>query len=163
MCWQTAIDCREKAWGSRCRNSIEWAAGRSARPLLVVRRQRARAIAPGPSIKRIFSIFEIKKGSRGNGLGLARSAKKSCDEHGGDIRRSKRARERRVKGQTVSYIELSHPRPRPRFAAPEKNECSIPLAPARPPRAAVGGVRWRRFIGIMGIMATCVWGTACCK
>src|SRR4029079_10557758 len=40
---------------------------------------------PPDDIKRIFSVFESKKGSRGTGLGLPVS-QKIMREHGGDIR-----------------------------------------------------------------------------
>jgi two-component system NtrC family sensor kinase len=77
-----AIDACEKRENGRVEVSVEWAA--DDRLVHIVVADNGEGIAPD-DIKRIFSIFESKKGSRGTGLGLAVS-QKIMREHGGDIR-----------------------------------------------------------------------------
>ena len=77
-----AIDACEKRDQAEVAVSIEWSPG-DARVRIVVA-DNGEGIAP-EDIKRIFSVFESKKGSRGTGLGLPVS-QKVMREHGGDIR-----------------------------------------------------------------------------
>jgi len=77
-----AIDACEKREAGRVDVSIEWAP--DDRLVHIVVADNGEGIA-AEDIKRIFSIFESKKGSRGTGLGLAVS-QKIMREHGGDIR-----------------------------------------------------------------------------
>ena len=77
-----AIDACEKREAPRVEVSIEWAPGE--RFVHIVVADNGEGIAP-EDIKRIFSVFESKKGSRGTGLGLPVS-QKIMREHGGDIR-----------------------------------------------------------------------------
>jgi signal transduction histidine kinase/pSer/pThr/pTyr-binding forkhead associated (FHA) protein len=77
-----AIDACEKREGARVEVSVEWSAGEQFVHIVVA--DNGEGIAPD-DIKRIFSIFESKKGSRGTGLGLPVS-QKIMREHGGDIR-----------------------------------------------------------------------------
>jgi two-component system NtrC family sensor kinase len=77
-----AIDACEKRESARVDLSVEWSAGE---PLVhIVIADNGEGIAPD-DVKRIFSIFESKKGARGTGLGLPVS-QKIMREHGGDIR-----------------------------------------------------------------------------
>jgi len=77
-----AIDACEKRDAARVEVSINWKAGDRCVEVIVA--DNGEGIAP-EDIKRIFSIFESKKGARGTGLGLSVSQKIMC-EHGGDIR-----------------------------------------------------------------------------
>jgi signal transduction histidine kinase len=77
-----AIDACEKREAPQVEVSIEWAPGE--RLVHIVVADNGEGIAP-EDIKRIFSVFESKKGSRGTGLGLPVS-QKIMREHGGDIR-----------------------------------------------------------------------------
>jgi len=77
-----AIDACEKCETPQVEVSIEWAPGE--RLVHVVVADNGEGIAP-EDIKRIFSVFESKKGSRGTGLGLPVS-QKIMREHGGNIR-----------------------------------------------------------------------------
>jgi signal transduction histidine kinase len=62
--------------------AIDWSSG--DRLLHIVIADNGEGIAPD-DIKRIFSVFESRKGARGTGLGLPVS-QKILREHGGDIR-----------------------------------------------------------------------------
>jgi signal transduction histidine kinase/pSer/pThr/pTyr-binding forkhead associated (FHA) protein len=62
--------------------SIDWSPGQ--RLVNIVVRDNGEGIPP-EDLKKIFSVFESKKGSRGTGLGLPVS-QKIMREHGGDIR-----------------------------------------------------------------------------
>jgi signal transduction histidine kinase len=77
-----AIDACEKRDAARVEVSISWKAGDRCVEIVVA--DNGEGIAPD-DIKRIFSIFESKKGARGTGLGLPVS-QKIMREHGGDIR-----------------------------------------------------------------------------
>ena len=77
-----AIDACEKREAAKVAVSIEWAP--EDRLVRIVVADNGAGIAP-EDIKRIFSVFESKKGSRGTGLGLPVS-QKILREHGGDIR-----------------------------------------------------------------------------
>jgi two-component system NtrC family sensor kinase len=77
-----AIDACEKREGAKVEASLEWAPG--DRLLHIVVADNGEGIAP-EDIKRIFSVFESRKGARGTGLGLPVS-QKIMREHGGDIR-----------------------------------------------------------------------------
>jgi signal transduction histidine kinase len=77
-----AIDACEKRDGARVDVSVEWSSGEQFVHIVVA--DNGEGIAPD-DIKRIFSIFESKKGARGTGLGLPVS-QKIMREHGGDIR-----------------------------------------------------------------------------
>jgi two-component system, NtrC family, sensor kinase len=77
-----AIDACDKRESARVEISIEWAPG--DRCVHIVVADNGEGIA-ADDLKRIFSIFESKKGSRGTGLGLPVS-QKIMREHGGDIR-----------------------------------------------------------------------------
>jgi signal transduction histidine kinase len=77
-----AIDACEKRDAARVEVSISWKAGERCVEIIVA--DNGEGIAPD-DIKRIFSIFESKKGARGTGLGLPVS-QKIMREHGGDIR-----------------------------------------------------------------------------
>ena len=76
-----AIDACEKQDGAKVEVSIEYALG--DRTVRIVVADNGEGIAP-EDIKKIFSIFESRKGSRGTGLGLPVS-QKILREHGGDI------------------------------------------------------------------------------
>jgi signal transduction histidine kinase len=77
-----AIDACEKREGARVEVSIEWTPGDRLIHLVVA--DNGEGIAPD-DIKRIFSVFESRKGARGTGLGLPVS-QKILREHGGEIR-----------------------------------------------------------------------------
>jgi signal transduction histidine kinase len=77
-----AIDACEKRESAQVEVSVEWAAGERYVHLVVA--DNGEGIAE-EDLKRIFSVFESKKGSRGTGLGLPVS-QKIMREHGGDIR-----------------------------------------------------------------------------
>ncbi len=77
-----AIDACEKREGARVEVSVEWSPGEQFVHIVVA--DNGEGIAEG-DLKRIFSIFESKKGARGTGLGLPVS-QKIMREHGGDIR-----------------------------------------------------------------------------
>jgi signal transduction histidine kinase len=77
-----AIDACEKREAACVEIAVEWAPG--DRFVHIVVADNGEGIAPD-DIKRIFSVFESKKGSRGTGLGLPVS-QKIMREHGGDIR-----------------------------------------------------------------------------
>jgi signal transduction histidine kinase len=77
-----AIDASEKRDSARVEISVDWKTG--DRCVEVVVADNGEGIAPD-DIKRIFSIFESRKGARGTGLGLPVS-QKIMREHGGDIR-----------------------------------------------------------------------------
>jgi len=77
-----AIDACEKREGARVEASIEWTPG--DRLIHIVVADNGEGIAP-EDIKRIFSVFESRKGARGTGLGLPVS-QKILREHGGEIR-----------------------------------------------------------------------------
>lgn len=77
-----AIDACEKREGAEVEVAIDWLAG--DRFVHIVVADNGEGIAP-EDIKRIFSVFESKKGSRGTGLGLPVS-QKIMREHGGEIR-----------------------------------------------------------------------------
>jgi len=77
-----AIDACEKREAAQVEVKVEWAAGE--RLVQIVVADNGEGIAPEDQ-KRIFSVFESKKGSRGTGLGLPVS-QKIMREHGGDIR-----------------------------------------------------------------------------
>lgn len=77
-----AIDACEKRESARVEVSVEWSTGEQFVHIVIA--DNGEGIAPD-DIKRIFSIFESKKGSRGTGLGLPVS-QKIMREHGGDIR-----------------------------------------------------------------------------
>ena len=77
-----AIDACEKREAARVDVSIEWSPG--DRLVHIVVADNGEGIAP-EDVKRIFSVFESKKGARGTGLGLPVS-QKIMREHGGDIR-----------------------------------------------------------------------------
>jgi signal transduction histidine kinase len=77
-----AIDACEKCDTGQVEVSIGWAAGD---PLIQIGVADNGEGIPPEDLKRIFSIFESKKGSRGTGLGLPVS-QKIMREHGGDIR-----------------------------------------------------------------------------
>ncbi|MBC7853930.1 MAG: ATP-binding protein, partial [Pirellulaceae bacterium] len=76
-----AIDACEKQDGSRAEVSIEYTLG--DRTVRIVVADNGEGIAPD-DIKKIFSVFESRKGARGTGLGLPVS-QKILREHGGDI------------------------------------------------------------------------------
>jgi signal transduction histidine kinase len=77
-----AIDACEKREAARVEVAIEWEPGDSLVRIMVA--DNGEGIA-ADDLKRIFSVFESKKGSRGTGLGLPVS-QKILREHGGDIR-----------------------------------------------------------------------------
>jgi nitrogen-specific signal transduction histidine kinase len=77
-----AIDACEKRPGARVEVSIEWSPGDRLVHIEVA--DNGEGIA-AEDVKRIFSVFESKKGSRGTGLGLPVS-QKILREHGGEIR-----------------------------------------------------------------------------
>lgn len=77
-----AIDACEKRESAQVEISVEWTAG--DRYVHIVVADNGEGIAE-EDLKRIFSVFESKKGSRGTGLGLPVS-QKIMREHGGDIR-----------------------------------------------------------------------------
>jgi signal transduction histidine kinase len=77
-----AIDACEKRPEARVEVSLEWAPGE--RLVHIVVADNGEGIPP-EDVRRIFSVFESKKGSRGTGLGLPVS-QKILREHGGDIR-----------------------------------------------------------------------------
>ncbi len=77
-----AIDACEKREAAAVEVSIEWSPGE--RLLHIVVADNGEGIAED-DLKRIFAVFESKKGSRGTGLGLPVS-QKILREHGGDIR-----------------------------------------------------------------------------
>jgi signal transduction histidine kinase len=77
-----AIDACEKREAAHVDVAVEWSPG--DRLVHIVVADNGEGIAPD-DIKRIFSVFESKKGSRGTGLGLPVS-QKIMREHGGDIR-----------------------------------------------------------------------------
>jgi signal transduction histidine kinase len=77
-----AIDACEKREQARVEVSIEWAPGE--RLIHIVVADNGEGIAEG-DLKKIFSVFESRKGSRGTGLGLPVS-QKILREHGGEIR-----------------------------------------------------------------------------
>lgn len=77
-----AIDACEKREGARVELSIEWAP--EDRLVHIVVADNGEGIAP-EDIRKIFSVFESRKGARGTGLGLPVS-QKIMREHGGDIR-----------------------------------------------------------------------------
>ncbi len=76
-----AIDACEKQDGAEVAVSIEYALG--DRTVRIVVSDNGAGIAPD-DIKKIFSVFESRKGARGTGLGLPVS-QKILREHGGDI------------------------------------------------------------------------------
>ncbi|MGI8979331.1 MAG: ATP-binding protein [Pirellulaceae bacterium] len=76
-----AIDACEKQDGARAEVSIEYVLG--DRTVRIVVADNGEGIAPD-DIKKIFSVFESRKGARGTGLGLPVS-QKILREHGGDI------------------------------------------------------------------------------
>jgi two-component system NtrC family sensor kinase len=76
-----AIDACEKQDGAKVELSIDYAPG--DRSVRIVVADNGEGIAP-EDIKKIFSVFESRKGSRGTGLGLPVS-QKILREHGGDI------------------------------------------------------------------------------
>jgi signal transduction histidine kinase len=77
-----AIDACEKKDGSSVSVSTEFS--REEQAVRVIVGDTGEGIEPD-DVKRIFSVFESKKGSRGTGLGLPVS-QKILHEHGGDIR-----------------------------------------------------------------------------
>jgi signal transduction histidine kinase len=77
-----AIDACEKRDAATVAISIAWTP--HDRLVRIVVSDNGEGIAPD-DLKRIFSVFESKKGSRGTGLGLPVS-QKILREHGGDIR-----------------------------------------------------------------------------
>ena len=77
-----AIDACEKREGALVEVTIEFAPG--DRLVHIVVADNGEGIAP-EDLKRIFSVFESRKGARGTGLGLPVS-QKILREHGGDIR-----------------------------------------------------------------------------
>jgi len=77
-----AIDACEKVDNGRVRVSTTYVADESRACILV--EDNGEGVAPD-DIKRIFSVFESRKGSRGTGLGLPVS-QKIMQEHGGNIR-----------------------------------------------------------------------------
>ena len=77
-----AIDACEKQAGAEVRLSIQFAPGDKLVSLQVA--DNGEGIDPD-DIKKIFSVFESRKGARGTGLGLPVS-QKIMREHGGDIR-----------------------------------------------------------------------------
>ena len=77
-----AIDACEKHEGARVEVAIEWTPG--DRLIHIVVADNGEGIA-ADDIKRIFSVFESRKGARGTGLGLPVS-QKIMREHGGEIR-----------------------------------------------------------------------------
>jgi len=77
-----AIDACEKRESPRVEVSIRFLPGSPTVAILVA--DNGEGIAPH-DIKKIFSVFESRKGSRGTGLGLPVS-QKILREHGGDIR-----------------------------------------------------------------------------
>jgi signal transduction histidine kinase len=77
-----AIDACEKNDGGRVELTVENQP--ESRHVAVVVRDNGEGIPPD-DIKRIFSVFESRKGARGTGLGLPVS-QKIMREHGGDIR-----------------------------------------------------------------------------
>lgn len=76
-----AIDACEKQDGAKVEVNIDFALG--DRTVRIVVADNGEGIAPD-DIKKIFSVFESRKGSRGTGLGLPVS-QKILREHGGDI------------------------------------------------------------------------------
>lgn len=76
-----AIDACEKQDGAKVEVSIDFAPG--DRIVRITVADNGEGIAPD-DIKKIFSVFESRKGSRGTGLGLPVS-QKILREHGGDI------------------------------------------------------------------------------
>lgn len=77
-----AIDACEKRQNPRVEIAVNWQSGE--RYVEIVVADNGEGIAEA-DLKRIFSVFESKKGSRGTGLGLPVS-QKIMREHGGDIR-----------------------------------------------------------------------------
>jgi signal transduction histidine kinase/pSer/pThr/pTyr-binding forkhead associated (FHA) protein len=77
-----AIDACEKKEGASVTVAAEYS--REERVVRVIVSDTGEGIEPD-DVKRIFSVFESKKGSRGTGLGLPVS-QKILHEHGGDIR-----------------------------------------------------------------------------
>jgi signal transduction histidine kinase len=77
-----AIDACEKREGARVEVAIEWETG--DRLVHIVVSDNGEGIA-ADDIKKIFSVFESRKGARGTGLGLPVS-QKIMREHGGEIR-----------------------------------------------------------------------------
>jgi len=77
-----AIDACEKREGARVELSISWRPGDRCVEVIVA--DNGEGITPD-DVKRIFSVFESRKGARGTGLGLPVS-QKIMREHGGDIR-----------------------------------------------------------------------------
>jgi signal transduction histidine kinase len=77
-----AIDACEKREGAKVEVAIEWTPG--DRLIHIVIADNGEGIA-ADDLKRIFSVFESRKGARGTGLGLPVS-QKIMREHGGEIR-----------------------------------------------------------------------------
>jgi two-component system NtrC family sensor kinase len=77
-----AIDACEKRPNARVELSVEWTPGDRLAHIVVADNGEG---IPADDLKRIFSVFESKKGARGTGLGLPVS-QKIMREHGGDIR-----------------------------------------------------------------------------
>jgi signal transduction histidine kinase len=77
-----AIDACEKREAARVEISVNWQPNERCVEIVVA--DNGEGIAEA-DLKRIFSVFESKKGSRGTGLGLPVS-QKIMREHGGDIR-----------------------------------------------------------------------------
>jgi len=77
-----AIDACEKRDSAKVDVSIHWKPGDRCVEIIVA--DNGEGVSP-EDVKRIFSIFESKKGARGTGLGLPVS-QKIMREHGGDIR-----------------------------------------------------------------------------
>jgi signal transduction histidine kinase len=77
-----AVDACEKRDGARVQVSIEHLPDEQLVQIIVA--DNGEGISPD-DIKKIFSVFESRKGSRGTGLGLPVS-QKIVREHGGDIR-----------------------------------------------------------------------------
>ena len=76
-----AIDACEKQEGAKVELAIQFVPG--DRTVRIIVADNGEGIAP-EDIKKIFSVFESRKGSRGTGLGLPVS-QKILREHGGDI------------------------------------------------------------------------------
>jgi two-component system, NtrC family, sensor kinase len=76
------IDACEKRDGARVELSVEWEPGDRLVHIVVADNGEGIAL---DDVRRIFSVFESRKGARGTGLGLPVS-QKIMREHGGDIR-----------------------------------------------------------------------------